>query len=118
MNKTTRTLFDKLRSPDGDARYRTFLHVLEETDKRVDWAYEVWDQLVEGLHDGDNHQRAIAAQVLANLAKSDPQNRMAKAFPALLKLTRDEKFVTARHCLQSLWKVGAAGVRQRESEVV
>ena len=33
--------------------------------------------------------------------------------PALLAVTKDEKFVTARHCMQSLWKVGAAGESQR-----
>ena len=29
-------------------------------------------------------------------------------------MTRDERFVTARHCLQSLWKVGVAGAAQRQ----
>ena len=29
-------------------------------------------------------------------------------------MTRDERFVTARHCLLSLWKVGAAGARQKK----
>jgi hypothetical protein len=28
--------------------------------------------------------------------------------------TRDERFVTARHTLQALWKVGAAGEKQRQ----
>jgi hypothetical protein len=31
-----------------------------------------------------------------------------------LAVTKDEKFVTARHSLQSLWKVGAAGKKQRK----
>jgi hypothetical protein len=43
--------------------------------------------------------RAIAAQVLCNLAKSDPKNRMAKDFQALLNVTKDERFVTARRVL-------------------
>jgi hypothetical protein len=47
--------------------------------------------------------------VLANLARSDPKGRMFKDFDKLLAVTKDEKFVTARHCLQSLWKVGLAG---------
>jgi hypothetical protein len=34
-----------------------------------------------------------------------------------LTLTRDKKFVTARHTLQSLWKVGLAGSEQREMVV-
>ncbi len=57
----------------------------------------------------DNHVRAISAQLLANLAKSDLKGRMFKDFDKLLNVTKDEKFVTARHCLQSIWKVGLAG---------
>jgi len=72
----------------------------------VNWAYEAWDQLIERLRHKDNHVRAISAQILANLAKSDPKNRMQKDFPALMAVTKDEKFVTARHTLQSIWKVG------------
>ena len=29
-------------------------------------------------------------------------------------MTKDERFVTARHCLQALWKVGVAGTRQQQ----
>jgi hypothetical protein len=28
-------------------------------------------------------------------------------------VTKDERFVTARHCLQALWKIGLAGEKQR-----
>lgn len=114
MDKATRKHLDNLRSPDGDLRYAAMTYVLKATDREVDWAYEVWDGLVEDLHHKDNHVRAIAAQVLANLAKSDPRNRMLRDFDALLAVTRDERFVTARHSLQSLWKVGAAGKRQQK----
>jgi hypothetical protein len=58
--------------------------------------------------------RAISAQVLCNLAKSDPEARMLKDFDALLAVTKDERFVTARHCMQALWKVGAAGEPQKQ----
>ena len=58
--------------------------------------------------------RAIAAQVLCNLAKSDPEQRMLRDFPALLAVTKDKRFVTARHTLQALWKVGLAGQVQRQ----
>ncbi len=33
--------------------------------------------------------------------------------PDLLAVTHDEKFVTARHALQSLWVIGLAGDAQR-----
>ena len=38
---------------------------------------------------------------------------MVKDIRALMKVTKDERFVTARDCLQSLWKVGVAGELQR-----
>ena len=73
--------------------------------------------LLEKLRDKDNHSRAIAAQLLCALAKSDPQGRMLKDFGKLLAVTKDERFVTARHCLQNLWKVGVAGKAQQQMVV-
>jgi hypothetical protein len=106
---------DDLRSPDPDRQNYAFRALLKATDSPVNWAYEVWDDLLRTLVDGDNRQRSIAAQVLSNLAKSDSQQRMLKDLSALLKVTKDERFVTARHCLQSLWKVGLAGETQRKA---
>jgi hypothetical protein len=37
--------------------------------------------------------------------------RILSALDALVHVTRDERFVTARHCPRSLWKVGLAGPR-------
>ena len=54
---------------------------------------------------GDNHQRTIAVELLSNLAKSDSEKRVLKDFDQIMIVTKDEKFVTARHSLQSLWKV-------------
>jgi hypothetical protein len=114
MNKTIRTNLDHLWSEDRELQNKAFLYILEVTDKPVDWAYDVWDELLENLSHTDNHNRAIAAQVLCNLAKSDPRHRMLKDFDALLVVTQDERFVTARHCMQSLWKVGVAGKKQQK----
>jgi hypothetical protein len=114
MDKITRNQLDNLWSNDRELQNNAFTNILEATDKPVDWAYEAWDELLANLTHKDNHNRAIAAQVLANLAKSDPKGRMLKDFDALLTVTKDERFVTARHCLQSLWKVGTAGRKQQK----
>lgn len=106
MAPKTQQHMSNLRSEDRDLQNQAFSYILKATEKPVDWAYDVWDQLVEGLRHKDNHVRAISAQILANLAKSDPKNRMKKDFPVLMAVTKDEKFVTARHTLQSIWKVG------------
>jgi hypothetical protein len=114
MDKTIRSYLDDIRSSDGNVQNKAYFYILEKTDQPVDWAYEVWDEMLDGLTHKDNHVRAISAQVLSNLAKSDPKNRMLRDFDKLLEVTKDERFVTARHCLQSLWKVGVAGRRQQK----
>jgi hypothetical protein len=106
--------FEKSKSGDKEERFEAYHTILNATDQKVDWAYEVWDQLVEDLTHKDNHQRSRAAQYLANLAKSDPDRRIMQDFPRLWEVTKDEKFVTARHSLQSIWKVGIAGNPQKE----
>jgi len=117
MDDKTRKYIDNLRSEERELQNQAFFHILEETEKPVDWAYEVWDELVQGLSHKDNHVRAISAQVLCNLAKSDPKNRMQKDFLALMEVTKDERFVTARHCLLSIWKVGASGKKMQKMVV-
>jgi hypothetical protein len=114
MDKITRTNLDNLWSEDRDLQNKAFFYIMEATDKPVDWAYDVWDEMVENLCHKDNHNRAIAAQILSNLAKSDSKHRMLKDFDALLAVTKDEKFVTARHTMQSLWKVGTTGKKQQK----
>jgi hypothetical protein len=113
MDGATRANLDNIHSPDRDQQGRAFSALLTATEQPVDWAYEAWDGLLADLRDPDNHVRAIAAQVLCNLARSDPQARILKDFDALLNVTRDERFVTARHTMQAIWKVGAAGEPQR-----
>ena len=114
MNDTTKTAFDQLTSSDKEIQTQAFFSIMAETEQPVDWAYEVWDGLVADLRHKDNRRRAIASQILCNLAQSDPENRMLSDFPALLHVTRDERFVTARHCLQAIWKVGVVGQPQQQ----
>ena len=114
MNQTIQTQIENIRSKNPDLQNKAYNYILNLTDKPVDWAYEVWDEMIEGLTHRDNHVRAISAQVLSNLAKSDPKNRMLKDFDKLLAVTKDERFVTARHCIQSMWKVGVAGKKQQK----
>jgi hypothetical protein len=114
MDENIRTSLNNLHSTDRNLQNEAFSYILEATENSVDWAYEVWYGLLADLRDKDNHVRAIAAQVLCNLAKSDPERRMLKDFGALLAVTKDERFVTARHCMQALWKVGVAGQEQQQ----
>lgn len=114
MDESLKEHLNNIHSDDRDVQGQAYQAVLEATKQPVDWAYEAWDDLVQTLSHPDNRQRSIAAQVLANLARSDPKNRMRKDFKSLIAVTKDERFVTARHCMQSIWKVGIAGKAQQK----
>ena len=103
-----------LRTSDHSKQDAAYQFLIAASKQRVDWAYAVWDALLGLLKTGDNRQRAIAAQVLCSLAKSDPRHRIRKDLAALLQTTKDARFVTARHTMQSLWKVGVIGSAERE----
>jgi hypothetical protein len=68
MDKATRMDWGNLRSQDGETRYQAFMRLFETTKQPMDWAYEVWDKLIANLSHKDNHQRAIAAQLLSDMA--------------------------------------------------
>ena len=110
-----RASIEDLKSNVKERQDRAFLSLSEMTAEPVDWAYEVWDELLGLIGEGDNRQRSIAGQILCNLAKSDKEQRLVEDSAALLALTRDARFVTARHCLLSLWKVAIAGPRQHKA---
>ena len=86
-----REMMDGLRSSDKDQQNRAFQGLLQAAQEPLEWAYEIWDELLRTLTDGDNRQRSIAAQVLCNLAKSDPKQRMLKDSSALLATRRNQR---------------------------
>lgn len=115
MNSAIRDHLDNIRSEDRQAQGRAYLALQQEAREPVAWAYEAWDELIAALSHRDNRLRSIAAQLLCLLAaKSDPEERILRDFDRLIAVTRDERFVTARHALQSLWLIGAAGPKPRQ----
>ncbi|WP_368505360.1 hypothetical protein AB3N04_06860 [Alkalihalophilus sp. As8PL] len=114
MNPTIQRYFTDLESPDKQAQYEAYQHLIEATRHEVDWAYEVWDQLKEDLTNKDAHKRSRAAQFLSHLAISDPETRIIDDFPKVWAVTKDPKFVTARHSLQSIWRIALAGPEQKQ----
>jgi hypothetical protein len=109
--------FADLWSTDRARQNTVFASIMDETSRQVPWAYEAWDELVANLSHKDNHNRAIAAQVLCNLGAHDPGDRILGDLDALVRVTYDARFVTARHCLLSLWKIGIAGPTQRTAVI-
>lgn len=106
MDNLIKEHFGNIQSKDKDLRYNSFQFILDQTRGKVAWADEIWDLMTDLAKTGDNHQRTIAVQILSNLSKSVPTERILRDLPKLVEVTRDKKFVTARHSLQCLWKIG------------
>ncbi len=115
MEVELRRTFDLVWGSDRKLQNKAFYKILDLLKDPVNWSYEIWEEVIENLSHPDNHNRAIAGQVLSRMAKSDPEGRLLGDFKKLFAVTRDERFVTARHTLQSLWMVGAASEALRKT---
>ena len=114
MDKNIKDKINNLSSTDNDIRLDALQTVLKLTESRVDWVYEVWDELIGKLDNENSYQRSIGIMVLCNLAKSDTENRLQASLDFILAHTKDDKFITSRQCIQNIWKVGITGKANRE----
>jgi hypothetical protein len=100
-------------SNDKEAQGAAFQLLMRETERPIPWAGDVWDDLIAALGHRDNRTRAIAGQVLCNLAMSDTGARLKRDIDKIYAATLDERFVTARHVLLALWKTGVCDAKVR-----
>ena len=114
MDKMVKDTIDNLDSSDDKIRLTALETILKITDDKVDWVYDVWDDLIAKLDHENSYQRTIAILVLCNLAKSDSENRIEGSLQGILSHTRDDKFVTSRKCIQNVWKLAVANTHTRK----
>lgn len=103
-----------LASGDRARKGQAYERLLAATAEKVDWGAEAWPALLPFLTDADNHVRSIAGQVLSRLVLSVPVEVLLDDFGKIIAVTHDEKFVTARHVLQSSWRIGLCGPKARD----
>jgi hypothetical protein len=104
MKPEIQTWVNQLDLKEDAVRYEAFTRLLDLTENKVDWVYEVWNMLVAKLSDTNSYQRNIGVKLLCNLSQSDSEGQLASSLDSLLKCSHDEKFITSRQALQSLWK--------------
>jgi hypothetical protein len=98
-------LFSDLESKDDNYRYSALKELLAITDNKVPWVYDKWFILTEKLSSENSYQRSIGLMLLANISKSDAENRISTILDKYLEFFEDEKFITSRQCIQNVWKV-------------
>ncbi len=108
MSDRINDLLTDIRSKDYNIRLSALNRLLEITEERVDWFEEKFEELVGKMDHENSYQRSIGIMLLCSLAKSDENDRIPAVVGEILKHTRDERFITARQCIQHLWKIGIA----------
>lgn len=98
-------LFIDISSKDDVIRYSALQTLLKLTENKVEWVYDQWYELSDNLESDNSYQRSIGFMLLANLSKSDFDNRMGEIVKKLIQLFDDEKFLTSRQCIQNVWKI-------------
>ncbi|MBK6793738.1 MAG: hypothetical protein IPG80_14670 [Anaerolineales bacterium] len=73
MDKTIRIQLDNIRSADAQMQNKAYMSLMQETEKPVDWAYEAWDELLDGLAHKDNHVRRSHLRYWRTLGKVTPK---------------------------------------------
>lgn len=99
-----RWLVDTLTEKNDEIRYAAFLTLQERSIHTPD-VYSYWETLASKLADENSYQRSIGIMLLAENARWDKDDRFSGMIDLYLLSTDDEKFITARQCLQSLVKV-------------
>jgi hypothetical protein len=98
-------LFSDIESIDDNIRYKAFKELLDLTEKQVSWVYDKWYILIDKLSSANSYQRSIGIMLLANLSKSDLENKFSSILDKYLGFFEDEKFITSRQCIQNVWKI-------------
>jgi hypothetical protein len=98
-------LFRLLESKDGKIRYNALQELIGITDQPVEWVYDKWYVLENKLSSDNSYQRSIGLMLLANLSKSDTDNRISGILSTITGFFEDEKFITSRQCIQLVWKI-------------
>ena len=78
MDKTIQTQIENIRSKDPDLQNKAFTYILGVTDKPVNWAYEVWDEMREGLTHKDNHAEQSPHRYSATLPRATQRTECSK----------------------------------------
>ncbi len=94
-------LVEGLWEKDNNKRYKTFL-TLRSLSQSSDCVYPFWDQLEAKLSDENSYQRSIGLMLLSENVRWDKNQRFKRTIKRYLAACNDEKFITARQCLQGL----------------
>jgi len=97
-------LVDLLDEKADEARYAALLLLTARSERFPD-VLPHWPRFRRKLADGNSYQRSIGILMIAANARWAAAEAVEEALPDCLKLTRDEKPITARQAVQALGRI-------------
>jgi hypothetical protein len=85
--------------------YHCYYIVSEASQLRPDLFYIYWDDMVLLLDNPNSYHRDMGITILANLTAVDQENKFLDVRDKYYKHFNDEKFMTARCCIQNTKKI-------------
>jgi hypothetical protein len=97
-------LVETLNEKDDKLRYNAFL-LLQAFSKEQPLVYGYWDVLAKKLESDNSYQRSLGAMLIAENVRWDKDGKFPKVMDKYMACCNDEKFITARQCIQGLGTV-------------
>lgn len=97
-------LMEWIKDKDDTLRYAVFT-ILRLVSARCDLVYHYWDTFAEMMEDSNSYYRNIGLILISENIRWDSADKFGKICTDYLKHSEDEKFITARQCLQGLVKI-------------
>ncbi|MBI4814606.1 MAG: hypothetical protein HY802_10195 [Methanobacterium sp.] len=79
--------------------------ISQASQTRPELFYQYWEDFAALLDHHNSYHRDYAIILLANLTLADKQNKFLKVFNDYFSHINDEKFMTARKCVQNTAKI-------------
>jgi hypothetical protein len=85
--------------------YNSYYIISRASQIRPELFYQYWDDFSTLLNHPNSYHRDFALVLLANLTRVDTENKFSRLFSEYFNHLNDEKFMTARKCIQNTAKI-------------
>jgi|SRR5688572_2857257 len=110
---SVREAIDRLASGNRSSHGKDYQVLMKSVEQSKGWADRAWQEIRPLLEHSDNRVRSIAGQALCGLAANASRKLVTLDAASVIAVTRDERFVTARHVLLATWKLGLVDAKNR-----
>jgi hypothetical protein len=107
-SKALAALLEEVSSKKESARHTSFKALLSISEERPEVLYSKWDFFADLIGSKNTSFKYIAIYIIANLTRTDTENRFEKIFEKYYGLLNDESVIPAAHVAGNSGKIARA----------